>query len=232
MAFVQLVDCKTRRYDEMNRLMDQWLELTEGKRTATHSVIGRDRSNSDHYVEIIEFPSYEEAKKNSDLPETNRVFEEMVALCDGMPTFTDLEVLRDEQLNKATALRFFEEIAEGGDLDLMDELFAGDYRDHDIAKEEESVVGCAAMKEDVAAWRAAFDFTFAVHDQVAEGDRVVNRWTWRGTHHGDFLGIAPTGRQVEMEGVTIYRFREGRIQEGWWIFDMLRLLRMLGAVRL
>ncbi|MFI1256345.1 ester cyclase [Streptomyces netropsis] len=232
MTFVQIVDCKTRRYDDMNRLMDNWLELTEGKRTATHSVVGRDRSDSDHYVEIIEFPSYEQAMENSKLPETNRIFEEMVALCDGMPTFTDLDVVRDEQLNKATARRFYEEIAVGGNLDLVDELFADDYRDHDISKEEDSTVGSHVIKADVAGWRKAFDFGFTIDSQVAEGDQVVTRWTWRGTHQDAFMGIPATGRTADMTGVTIFSFRDGRIQEGWWTYDLLRVMRQVGAIQM
>ncbi|GAA0472622.1 ester cyclase [Streptomyces stramineus] len=230
MAFLQLVDCKTRRYEDMDRLMDSWLELTEGKRTATHSIVGRDRADGDHYVEIIEFPSYEAAMKNSGLPETNRVFEEMVALCDGTPTFTDLDVVRDEQLHKAAARRFFEEIAPGGDLRLVDELFAADYRDHDISKEAEATVGSEVIKADVAGWRKAFDFGFTLQSQLAEGDQVATRWTWRAVHHGDFMGIAPTGREVVMTGVTIFRFHAGRIQEGWWFYDLMRLMRQVEAV--
>ncbi|MGH3325280.1 MAG: ester cyclase, partial [Streptomyces sp.] len=70
MTFVQLIDCKTSRYDDVNRLLDTWSDATKGKRTATHAVVGRDRSQAGHLVEIIEFPSYEEAMKNSALPET------------------------------------------------------------------------------------------------------------------------------------------------------------------
>ena len=102
MTFVQLIDCKTSRIDEMNRLMDTWVEQTKGKRTATHNVIGKDRHDAGHFIEIVEFPSFEEAMRNSSLPETDRIFREMVALCDEMPTFTDLDVVRDEWLYKAT----------------------------------------------------------------------------------------------------------------------------------
>ena len=69
MRFVQVIDCKTERFDDMDRLMDEWIELTKGSRTATHSLIGKDRSDGSHYVEIVEFPSYEDAVANSKLPE-------------------------------------------------------------------------------------------------------------------------------------------------------------------
>ncbi|WP_424891502.1 ester cyclase [Streptomyces sp. XH2] len=227
MTFVQIIDCRTSRYDDMNRLMDDWVAATEGKRTATHSIVGKDRAQDGHYVEIVEFPSYEDAMRNSQLPETDRIFAEMVALCDGMPSFTNLDVLRDEQLNKTTARRFFEEVARDGDLGLMDELFTAGYRDHDIGKEEPTVVGLDAMRSDVEGWRDAFDFGFTLHSQLAEGDEVATRWTWRGTHQGDFMGHQPTGQEVTMEGTTTFRFQDGKIAEGWWIYDMLGLKRQL-----
>ncbi|MEN8653853.1 ester cyclase [Streptomyces sp. 21So2-11] len=230
MKFVQIVDYKTERFDGMNQLMDRWVEQTKGKRTATHSVIGKDRSDGSHFVEIVEFPSYEEAMKNSQLPETDQIFQEMVALCDGMPSFTDLDVVRDEQLNTAASRRFFHEVAVGGNLDVIDELFAADYKDHDIMKEEETVVGSDVIRSDVTGWREAFDFTFNLDRQIAEGDDVVTLWTWVGTHRGTFMGIAPTGQQCKMTGTTVFRFHDGMIQEGWWHFDAVGLMRQLGAL--
>jgi predicted ester cyclase len=229
MKFVQIIDCKTERFDELDRLMDQWVEQTKGKRTATHSLVGKDRTDGSHIVEIVEFPSYEEAMKNSKLPETDRIFQEMVALCDGMPSFTDLNVVRDEQLNEATSRRFFHEIAVGGNLDAIEEVFAADYRDHDIAKEEVTVVGSDSIRDDVSGWRAAFDFNFNLDREICQGDDVVTLWTWTGTHHGEFMGIAPTGKQVSMTGTTIFRFKEGKIQEGWWHPDIMGLMRRLNA---
>lgn len=229
MTFVQVIDCRTSKYSEMNRLLDAWVEQTEGKRTATHSLVGRDHTEPDHYVEIIEFPSYEKAMSNSNLPETNRIFEEMVSLCDGMPTFTDLDVVREDQLNKATARRFFDEVAMDGHLSLVDELCLADYRHHDVGQEAASVVGTEPLKNAVADWRQAFDFRFALDSELAEADRVCIRWTWRGTHRGTFMGIAPTGRLAEMAGATEFRFRDGRIEEAWWTYDRLGLLRQLGG---
>ncbi|GHF57745.1 hypothetical protein GCM10010218_43950 [Streptomyces mashuensis] len=232
MTFVQLVECRTRQFEEMDRLMDRWVAATEGRRTATHSLVGRDHSDRDHYVEIIEFPSFEKAMENSNLPETDRIFQEIVALCDEMPTFTDLDVVRDEQLNKATARRFFEDVAVDGDLDLLDELFLPGYRDHDIGKAEQTTTGPAELRRDVEFWRGAFDFDFTLHRQICEGDQVATHWTWTGTHQGDFMGVQPTGREAAMDGVTVFRFEDGRIAEGWWTYDLLGLLRQLGAVDL
>ncbi|MBT2507112.1 ester cyclase [Streptomyces sp. ISL-98] len=230
MKFVQIVDYKTQRFDGMNQLMDRWVEQTKGKRTATHSLIGKDRADGSHFVEIVEFPSYEEAMKNSQLPETDQIFQEMVALCDGMPSFTDLDVVRDEQLNAATARRFFHEVAVGGNLDAIDEMFVADYKDHDIMKEEDTTTGSDVIRSDVTGWRDAFEFTFNLDRQIAEGDDVVTLWTWVGTHRGTFMGIAPTGQQCKMTGTTVFRFHDGMIQEGWWHFDALGLMRQLGAL--
>ncbi|MET9432880.1 ester cyclase [Streptomyces sp. NPDC006551] len=230
MTFVQIIDCKTSRFDDMNRLMDKWVEQTRGKRTATHNIIGKDRSDASHFVEIVEFPSYDVAMTNSQLPETDRIFREMVALCDEMPTFTDLDVVRDEQLYKATARRFFELASTGGELPPLDEIFDEDFHDHDPANAQD-VIGMDAVRRELDEWRGGFRFQFTVDDQIAEGDRVCTRWTWNATHTGDFMGIEATGKEVSMSGTVIHRFREdGKIVEGWWQYDLLGLMGQLGAV--
>lgn len=230
MTFVQLIDCRTSRFDEMNQLMDTWVEQTRGKRTATHSVIGKDRSDATHFIEIVEFPSFEEAMRNSNLPETDRVFQEMVALCDGLPTFTDLDVVRDEQLFAASIRRFFETLAGPGELPPLNGLMVESYHDHDPANEQDTI-GLDAMRREIEMWRGGFDFTFIVEDQLTQGDRVCTRWAWNGTHKGDFMGIPATGKQVTMTGTTVFRCQEdGKIAEGWWQYDRLGLLAQLGAL--
>ncbi|MBT2441513.1 ester cyclase [Streptomyces sp. ISL-36] len=230
MTFVQIIDCKTSRFDDMNRLMDKWVEQTQGKRTATHSILAKDRSDGSHFVEIVEFPSYDVAMKNSQLPETDRIFKEMVALCDEMPTFTDLDVVRDEQLYKATARRFFELAGAPGELGPLDEVFAEGFHDHDPTNPQD-VIGMDAVRREVEEWRSGFDFDFVIEDQIAEGDRVCTRWTWNATHTGDFMGIEATGKKVSMTGTVIHRFREdGKAVEGWWQYDLLGLMGQLGAV--
>ncbi|MDX2931952.1 ester cyclase [Streptomyces ipomoeae] len=230
MTFVQVIDCRTSRFDEMNRLMDTWVEQTKGKRTATHSVIGKDRADASHFVEIVEFPSYEEAMRNSKLPETDRIFQEMVALCEETPTFTDLDVVRDEPLYAANARRFFETLATAGELPPLDDLLVENYHDHDPSEPQEAI-GMDAFRREVAMWRGGFDFAFTVEDQIAQGDRVCTRWTWNATHKGEFLGIAATGKKVSMTGTTIHRCTaDGKIAEGWWQYDRLGLMSQLGAL--
>ncbi|MFF3845188.1 ester cyclase [Streptomyces sp. NPDC002328] len=227
MTFVQLIDCRTSRFDEMNRLLDTWVEQTKGKRTATHALLGKDRSDASHFIEIVEFPSYEEAMRNSNLPETDRIFRDMVALCDEMPTFTDLDVIRDEQLNRVMAREFFEGLGRG-DIDRLFERISDDYVDHDPANARDT--GVRAAREEVAGWRRSFAFSMRVDDQLSEEDRVCTRWTFAGRHHGDFLGIPATGQNVTMTGMTWHRFHDGMICESWWQYDRAGLLEQLGAL--
>jgi len=73
------------------------------------------------------------------------------------------------------------------------------------------------------------DARFTVEDQIAEGDRVASRYTFRGTHQGELMGIAPTGKQVTVTGMIINRIVNGKSEEGWLNFDALGMLQQLGA---
>jgi len=96
MSFVQIIEFKTSRYDEIDKLMDKWLVATEGKRSITHSLSCSDRDHDGLYVQIVEFPSYEAAMANSALPETGDLARRMDELCDGPATFRNLDIVRDE----------------------------------------------------------------------------------------------------------------------------------------
>jgi predicted ester cyclase len=74
------------------------------------------------------------------------------------------------------------------------------------------------------------DLHFTVEDMVAEGDKVVYRYSVRGTHKGSFMGIAPTGEQFAVTGIHIYRVADGKLQEEWENWDMLGLMRQLGVI--
>ncbi|HWU37535.1 MAG TPA: ester cyclase, partial [Candidatus Acidoferrum sp.] len=79
--------------------------------------------------------------------------------------------------------------------------------------------------------RAAFpDFHNTIEELIAEGDKVVARLTYRGTHRGHLFGIVPTGRQVVYSGIAIFRIAGGKIVDGWVIGDTLALMQQLGAV--
>ena len=83
----------------------------------------------------------------------------------------------------------------------------------------------------ITAWRAAFpDFRLTIEDLIAEGETVMARWSCRGTHKGDLSGIAPTGKQFTISGVSIARFANGKMAEGWVNWDALGLMQQLGVV--
>jgi predicted ester cyclase len=81
-------------------------------------------------------------------------------------------------------------------------------------------------------WAAFPDGELFVEDVVAEGDRVAWRWTHRGTHRGEFMGIAGTGRSVTWTGITIWRVADGRISDWWAVPDILGLLRQLATLKI
>lgn len=132
------------------------------------------------------------------------------------------------QENKKIVRKTFEEIWNQGNLDVADELIAGDYVGHSPPDEVQNPEG---VKEYVAGMRNAFgDLHFRIEDQIAEGDTVVTRWTASGTHEGEFQGLPPTGKQATVSGVTIERIANGKIVEGWTNWDALGLLQKLGAI--
>ena len=98
MKFIQLIDYKTTRADEVPTLLSSWIEATGGVRTATRTTVGRDRDDATHFIEILQFPSYEEAMRNSNLPETNNAHEAFASLCVEYPKFINLDIIRDETI--------------------------------------------------------------------------------------------------------------------------------------
>jgi hypothetical protein len=96
MQFVQLIEFQTSRIDEFNALVDEWIKESEGWRAPTRALQTKDRDRPNTYMQIVEFPSYDEAMKNSDRPETAAFAERLAALCDGPPAFRNLDVEREE----------------------------------------------------------------------------------------------------------------------------------------
>jgi steroid delta-isomerase-like uncharacterized protein len=132
--------------------------------------------------------------------------------------------------NKAVSRRVVEELFVGGKLDLADELATPDYVGHDVAAPE-PIRGPDGLKEQAKGYRDAFpDLQFKIEEQIAEGDKVVTRWTATGTHRGDLFGMAPTGKQATITGVTIDRFSGGKMAESWDNWDALGLMQQLGAI--
>ncbi|WP_433565576.1 cupin domain-containing protein [Nocardia sp. CA-151230] len=96
--FVQTIEFTTTRLDEFNKNLDEWLTATQGKRAATHSMETRDRDRDNTYLQIVEFPSYEQAMANSAMPETTGFAESLAELCDGPALFRNLDLVREDDM--------------------------------------------------------------------------------------------------------------------------------------
>ena len=131
---------------------------------------------------------------------------------------------------KALVRRELEELFGRGNLDVADEIVATDYVGHDPALPE-PIRGPEGLNQMVGGYRAAFpDLEVTVGQQIAEGDLVVTRWKARGTHRGELMGIAPTGRQATITGISIERVVDGKIVEDWTNWDTLGMMQQLGAI--
>jgi serine phosphatase RsbU (regulator of sigma subunit) len=130
-----------------------------------------------------------------------------------------------EEVNKAIFRRYVEEVTNRGNLELADEIF-GRY----LAHQPGGLVlerGPEDVKRFNGEFRSAFhNFRLSIDEQIAEGDKVVSRITVRGTHQREFRGMAPTGKEIELKGITIFRFSpEGKVVETWDSYDQLSLMR-------
>lgn len=127
--------------------------------------------------------------------------------------------------NKAIASRYLESI-NTGNLDIIDEVVASNYVGH-VSGEETH--GPEELKQSVGMYVEAFpDISFTVEDEIAEGDKVVMRWTMRGTHRGGLMGIAPTGKQITVTGISVHRIEGGKVVDQWDSPDRLGLMQQLG----
>ena len=128
--------------------------------------------------------------------------------------------------NKALIEGLIADVWNRGEYDRLPHLVDESYVGH-----PSGVVGTAAYRryyEDLR--QASSDIAFSIEDQVAEGDRVVTRWTARGTHTGPFAGLSSTGRTYEFTGTSTHRIAGDRVVECWTDMDEMGLLRQLGAV--
>ena len=133
--------------------------------------------------------------------------------------------------NKKIVRRWFEEVWNRGSESAIEEMLDAEGVAHGLGDSEQDVKGPAEFKPFVANIRGALPDTRIVIDDIfADGDRVAVRVTLQGTHTGNGLGLAPTGRSVRIQGIVIVRMQDGRIKEGWNSYDQLGLLRQLGAL--
>jgi len=130
--------------------------------------------------------------------------------------------------NKATARRWYEEVFNAGNLDLIHELFAPNFVDHDPVN---PLPGLEGVRQVVGMYRGAFpDLHITVEDWVAEGEKVVTRFRAQGTHKGPLMGIPPTEKPVTVTGIDMLGFEHGKISEHWGNRDDLGMPQQLGAV--
>lgn len=129
---------------------------------------------------------------------------------------------------KAIVRRVYEELLNKRKLAAADELYAPDYVWRAPGGEEYDREGTKEHMTDV--FRAFPDIHWTVEDLVAERDKVMARFTARGTHQAEYAGIAPTGKQVTVTGITISRIQDGKIMEDWEELDRLGMMQQLAAI--
>ena len=133
--------------------------------------------------------------------------------------------------NKAVIRRFVEEVQSRHNLDAVDDLFSPDCKDHSGALPPGIPNNPAGFKQFFGMLNTAFpDIQATIHGQVAEGDKVVTRKTFTGTHLGDFMGIPATGKPVAFGVIDIMRVVDGKITDHWGIADQMGLMQQLGVV--
>ena len=126
--------------------------------------------------------------------------------------------------NKTLAQRSWELLE---NQDILEEVYAADLVWHEP---DQDVQGLEEARQFLGVYKTAFpDLKATVEDVIAEGDKAVTRWTVRGTHQGEIEEFGPpTGRQVEIKGITIHRIESGKIVEEWERYDNLSILQQLG----
>lgn len=133
------------------------------------------------------------------------------------------------EANKTIVRRLCEEAITKGNFDVLEELVSPDYVYHEPTAGEKR--GRSGLRELVTMYRTAFpDLKMTIEEQLADGDKVVTRWTASGTHRGPLMGIAPTGKQVRVQGVVTTRISNGKIVEDAEIYDALGMFRQLGVL--
>jgi predicted ester cyclase len=131
--------------------------------------------------------------------------------------------------NKAAYRRFYEEFLSKGNLDVVDEVVDPNVVSHSPFPGQEP--GAVGLKQAIARFREAFpDLQANAEDVIAAGDKVVGRFTVTGTHRGEFMDIAPTGKTITYDEIVIVRFKDGRIVEHWAVADALAMMQQLGVI--
>jgi len=131
--------------------------------------------------------------------------------------------------NKAVLASFVEEVINEGKLERADDLVAIDFVELDPLPGQQQ--GREGLKQVINAFRTAFpDIHWVIEEMVAEGDKVFSRFTWHGTHRGEFLGVPATGRQISVMGMVVDCVVAGKMVESQILMDSLSMMRQLGVI--
>jgi steroid delta-isomerase-like uncharacterized protein len=132
--------------------------------------------------------------------------------------------------NKTIVRRLYEEVWNERKLEVVDELISKSHALQDPIASG-SQVGPKSYKRRVVELTTAFpDLRFTIEDTIVEGEKLVVCWTISGTHQGEYVGIPATGRKISLEGITIHHIRNGKILDSYARWDVLGLMRQLGAI--
>ncbi len=133
-----------------------------------------------------------------------------------------------ENQNKRTVQRLYEEVANQGQLEVLDEIAWPDHVEHfPFPGQSQGVEG---LKQRISMIRAAFNPTFTIEHLLADGDKVAVMWRNVGTHVGEWFGVPPTGKSATVQGVDIHLLRDGRLAEHWDVVDVFGMMVQIGAV--
>ena len=130
--------------------------------------------------------------------------------------------------NKAKFRQLAEAFA-NGNVAAFDDLISADYVEHSPAPDQGP--GIEGLKQMATMFRSAFpDLKFTIEDLIAEGDKVVGRMAFTGTHKGEFMGMAATNKQINIQEIHIVRISGGKMVEHWGIEDSMTMMQQLGAI--
>lgn len=128
--------------------------------------------------------------------------------------------------NKALARKFLQ-MLELGEPSMADEIVAADYHNHDAPDPN---IGLEGMKAFVTGFKKAIpDAQVKIAFQLAEGDKVVTRYSWSGTHQGEYFGVPATGKRVNWTSMVAFKIADGKISEAWLNYDLLGVMQQLGV---
>ena len=216
--------------DELVARMKETIEPVAARKAPLYGGISSTVVRTDDGITIYNLWETEEGRhKMADDPEIQA---SVIEAGFPKPDFAGYEVLSRQtagEYGKALIRRMAEEVWTAGKLDVIDELFAPDY--HGSSPTDGEIHGPSGVRGLVERYHAAFTGTTMTADRIiAEGEWVTMSWTARGTHTGELMGIAPTGREVTVTGIQVERVVGGKFVEGSGNFDALGMLQQLGAV--